>query len=148
MHLTAVVASVVRLTSTRCGVSVLLTIRQGTCIAFRGRYVRGDYALLLLVVAFTALYGYLLRTSSPDRVAPFVVAVRYFAVYALTTTLITIVYRLSPWHPLASYPGPPLAKLTSLWLSYISSTGKRFDIIDKLHQEYGPFLRIGKGNAT
>ncbi|KAJ8486823.1 hypothetical protein ONZ51_g4573 [Trametes cubensis] len=130
MYLTVVVASV------------------GTFIALRGRYVRGDYALVALVAAFTALYGYLRRMPTPDREAPFAAAVRYFAAYTLTTTLITVVYRLSPWHPLASYPGPRMAKLTSLWLSYISSTGKRFDIIDQLHQEYGPFLRIGPNHLS
>ena len=37
-----------------------------------------------------------------------------------------------------------MAKTTSLWLTYISSTGKRYLILDALHARYGPFLRIGK----
>ena len=65
------------------------------------------------------------------------------AVYTLTLILVTLAYRLSPWHPLASYPGPLLARTTSLWLTYISSTGKRYLILDALHARYGPFLRIG-----
>ena len=64
-------------------------------------------------------------------------------VYVLTLVLITLVHRLSPWHPLASYPGPFMAKITSLWLTYISYTGKRYLILDALHARYGPFLRIG-----
>ena len=65
------------------------------------------------------------------------------SVYALTTLLVTLLYRISPWHPLASYPGPFAAKLTSLWLVYISSTGKRCQALEELHNRYGPFVRIG-----
>nr|VWP01008.1 Cytochrome P450 monooxygenase AKT7 (EC (AK-toxin biosynthesis protein 7) [Ganoderma boninense] len=36
-----------------------------------------------------------------------------------------------------------MAKTTSLWLSYMSSTGKRYLILDDLHSRYGPFVRIG-----
>ena len=64
--------------------------------------------------------------------------------YTLTLVLITLAHRLSPWHPLASYPGPLLARTTSLWLTYISYTGKRYLILDALHARYGPFLRIGR----
>ncbi|KAI1785123.1 cytochrome P450 [Ganoderma leucocontextum] len=70
------------------------------------------------------------------------------AVYALTLFLITLTHRLSPWHPLASYPGPLLARTTSLWLTYISSTGKRYLILDALHARYGPFLRIGPNTLS
>lgn len=64
--------------------------------------------------------------------------------YASTLALVTVAHRLSPWHPLASYPGPLMARATSLWLSHVSSTGKRYLILDALHARYGPFLRIGK----
>ena len=53
-------------------------------------------------------------------------------------------YRLSPWHPLASYPGPVLARVTSLWLTYSSLWGERHRIIDNLHNRYGEFVRIGE----
>ncbi|KIJ54456.1 hypothetical protein M422DRAFT_58037 [Sphaerobolus stellatus SS14] len=55
----------------------------------------------------------------------------------------TVLYRLSPFHPLAKYPGPFLWRITSLYLSYISATGKRHLIFDELHKKYGSYVRIG-----
>ena len=103
--------------------------------------LRGDFILTGHALGFTALY-LVLGASSLSRIA-LKTSVEICAIYTTTLVLTTLAYRLSPWHPLASYPGPLLAKTTSLWLTYISSTGKRYLILDALHARYGPFLRIG-----
>ncbi|KAI0763296.1 cytochrome P450 [Trametes elegans] len=55
----------------------------------------------------------------------------------------TVCYRASPWHPLASYPGPWWAKTTNLWLICASMGGRRYLLLHRLHMKYGPFVRIG-----
>jgi hypothetical protein len=49
------------------------------------------------------------------------------------------VYRLF-FHPLAKVPGPPLAAITKLYQSYYNR--KYYEQVDKLHQIYGPVVRI------
>ena len=113
-----------------------------TWVGLLHRYtLRGDLILVGHALGFTALY-LVLGASALSRIA-LKTSVEICAIYTTTLILITLVYRLSPWHPLTPYPGPLLAKTTSLWLTYISSTGKRYLILDALHARYGPFLRIG-----
>ncbi|KAI1772199.1 cytochrome P450 [Hypoxylon cercidicola] len=45
--------------------------------------------------------------------------------------------------PLRQYPGPFLAKWTNLWRFFLVRTGSYHLHIRKLHQQYGPILRIG-----
>ncbi|RDB27712.1 hypothetical protein Hypma_003306 [Hypsizygus marmoreus] len=58
------------------------------------------------------------------------------------------VYRLSPWHPLANYPGPTLAKLSKWWLAYWIGKGDRHLLLQRLHAQYGPWLRIGPNEIS
>ena len=53
-------------------------------------------------------------------------------------------YRLSPFHPLAKYPGPILCKLTKFWTAWISLGGRAHIYYKKLHDKYGPIVRIGE----
>lgn len=64
------------------------------------------------------------------------------------TTLLSSValYRLSPFHPLARYPGPTLSKLSALWMAWKVHNGKRYLYIQSLHNAYGDVVRIGKSN--
>ena len=66
-----------------------------------------------------------------------------FGLYYLTLISSIIIYRLSPWHPLAKYPGPLLAKLTKLWGVYQTAQGTYHLKTKELHERYGPFVRIG-----
>lgn len=54
-----------------------------------------------------------------------------------------ILYRLSPWHPLARYPGPLLCKISKLYGAFISMSGKQHIFYTKLHAQYGDVVRIG-----
>ena len=113
-----------------------------TWVALLHRYtLRGDFILVGHTLGFTTLY--LVLGASALSGAALKTSVEIYTIYTATLVLITLAHRLSPWHPLASYPGPLLARTTSLWLTYISSTGKRYLILDALHACYGPFLRIG-----
>lgn len=53
------------------------------------------------------------------------------------------IYRVSPFHPLANVPGPLVCKLSKLWAAWIAYGGKAHLYYQKLHQKYGPIVRIG-----
>lgn len=65
------------------------------------------------------------------------------AVHFACVVAITALYRISPLHPLYSFPGPLLSKITSIKEAQLVLTGKRHFILVDLHQKYGPFVRIG-----
>ena len=53
------------------------------------------------------------------------------------------IYRLSPFHPLAKYPGPTGCKISALWTVWKVRDGKRYLYIQSLHKQYGDVIRIG-----
>jgi cytochrome P450 len=60
----------------------------------------------------------------------------------LITLLLTLaLYRLY-LHPLAKFPGPPAAKVTSYWLYKLVYGGTEASTLAKLHAKYGPIVRI------
>lgn len=54
-----------------------------------------------------------------------------------------VLYRLSPFHPLAGYPGPSLAKVSKFWMVYATFRGDTHNAIKDLHSQYGDIVRIG-----
>ncbi|KAJ7056643.1 cytochrome P450 [Mycena amicta] len=59
-----------------------------------------------------------------------------------------IFYRISPFHPLASYPGPFLARISKLWLAGIAMGGKQHLYYRDLHRRYGDVVRIGPNELS
>ncbi|KAI0706342.1 cytochrome P450 [Earliella scabrosa] len=104
--------------------------------------VRGDRAVLLLAATFLVEYCLVLSSESLSHHALCATIILH-TTYLFFLAGATIAYRLSPWHPLASFPGPWAAKVSGLWLTYMSLGGQRYLLIDALHRRYGPFLRIG-----
>lgn len=53
-----------------------------------------------------------------------------------------VVYR---WflHPLREVPGPPWARLSGLWLTWTVRRGDASRQVKRLHDQYGPIVRIG-----
>ena len=45
-------------------------------------------------------------------------------------------------HPLASFPGPFLARCTRLWYVYHLARGKLPFAVEKVHEKYGPSVRL------
>ena len=60
---------------------------------------------------------------------------------ALLTSL--TLYRVSPFHPLAKFPGPLINKITGIRMAMVARTRKRHVYLKSLHETYGPFVRIG-----
>lgn len=66
------------------------------------------------------------------------------SVLIITSTLFILLrctYRCT-LHPLSHIPGPLLPKLTTLWLHYHAYIGDEVSTIHKLHQRYGPLVRV------
>jgi hypothetical protein len=66
-----------------------------------------------------------------------------YIVFSFTLCSSIIIYRISPWHPLAHIPGPTIHKITKLWGMWVCAGGNQHMVNKALHDKYGPFLRTG-----
>ncbi|KAJ6478423.1 cytochrome P450, partial [Mycena sanguinolenta] len=64
-----------------------------------------------------------------------------YVVFLGNLTLSIVVYRLSPFHPLAQYPGPAIAKVTKLWSFWKTAQGYKYLWHKELHDQYRPYVR-------
>ena len=120
----------------------------------------GICAFLLLIVPVVG--------SGAFAEGPSSVLGRLFRTYAIFYTALissVVFYRLSPFHPLARYPGPVQAKISKLW--FVSTHGNAFGrsglILHlfkarlgwqgkqhvhymNLHKKYGDVVRVGMPN--
>ena len=96
--------------------------------------------VLSLLVAFPTLLSSLLFPYFPT-----LQAVGYaFATYFFTIFGSMVAYRISPFHPLAQYPGPLLCKISKFWMVSVVTTGKQHLYIQSLHNQYGDVVRVGE----
>lgn len=63
------------------------------------------------------------------------------AIFITLTVLTIVIYRLY-FHPLSKFPGPLLAKLTSLWIYKEAYRGTESSTLAALHAKYGPIICI------
>lgn len=80
----------------------------------------------------------------PHFATAFVAYLVGFTVFYTSVLTSIAIYRLSPWHPLAKYPGPIAAKLSKFWLIWVILRGRQLDTIYGMHKKYGPYVRTGK----
>ncbi|KAI9466330.1 high nitrogen upregulated cytochrome P450 monooxygenase 2 [Lactarius psammicola] len=71
-----------------------------------------------------------------------------FVAYGSAVTSFALMYRLSPFHPLAKYPGPTIAKMSKLWAAYLNATGDRHRDYKSLHDRYGDVVRVGPNELS
>ncbi|KAI0808336.1 cytochrome P450 [Fomes fomentarius] len=69
-------------------------------------------------------------------------------VYLGSLSAFIILYRISPFHPLAHYSGPISCKVSQWWMAYISLTGYEHLYITELHRKYGDVVRIGPNEIS
>jgi hypothetical protein len=100
--------------------------------------------LYWLFVLLFAIPAYLTFLYIPHAGSAILAAVKMFSLFWSTLVTSILVYRVSPWHPLAKYPGPFLCKLTKFYLAYVALDGKQYLYYYKLHQKYGNVVRIGQ----
>ncbi|KAH9029477.1 high nitrogen upregulated cytochrome P450 monooxygenase 2 [Lactarius pseudohatsudake] len=71
-----------------------------------------------------------------------------FLAYGGAVTSFALIYRLSPFHPLAKYPGPAIAKTSKLWAAYLNATGDQHRCFKNLHDRYGDVVRVGPNELS
>lgn len=92
-----------------------------------------------------ALPGMISTTFGPHFItSPSKGAFLAFSVFHASLLASILAYRLSPWHPLARYPGPTLAKVTKFWGAFNLSGGKYHQTLKALHDKHGPYVRVGQ----
>ena len=99
--------------------------------------------LLSLFVLLLAIPACLTLLYLPHASGTIQAAVKVFSLFWSTLAASILCYRISPWHPLAQYPGPLICKLSKFHLAFLSRTGKQFLYYSELHQKYGDVVRIG-----
>jgi hypothetical protein len=72
---------------------------------------------------------------------------RYFVVLTVIVAvgLAHVIFRR---RPLASIPGPLLARFSPLWLVYHSRKGDMHRVMIELHRRYGKLVRIGPNEVS
>ena len=88
-------------------------------------------------------YFLLSRLQPPSPLHVLLTIFLTFIVFYATLVISIVLYRVSPFHPLAKFPGPRLAKISQLWAAVVTSGGKRHKRFKKLHDQYGPYVRVG-----
>ncbi|KAJ7161485.1 cytochrome P450, partial [Mycena crocata] len=71
-----------------------------------------------------------------------------YTIFFCTLSLSIIIYRISPWHPLAHIPGPTIHKISKLWGVWVLLGGDQHRVHKALHDKYGPFLRTGPNEIS
>ncbi|KAI8990697.1 high nitrogen upregulated cytochrome P450 monooxygenase 2 [Trametes punicea] len=97
-----------------------------------------------LILGVPAVLSALLLAHLP-AIKAFLVS---FLTYWLTLGCSITAYRLSPWHPLARYPGPVLHRLSKVYLAWISRSGRRHIYTHSLHRQYGDIVRVGPNEVS
>jgi hypothetical protein len=100
----------------------------------------GIWAILLICIPLFAS----ITLAFLENVSVLYSILRTYAVFVPTLLSSLVLYRLSPFHPLASYPGPIINRVTLLRMAYVASTGKRHLYLSKWHKKYGTHVRIGE----
>ncbi|KAL5532689.1 hypothetical protein ACEPAF_4463 [Sanghuangporus sanghuang] len=98
-----------------------------------------------LLVAVPALPYYLLAAHLKSIVLSLFLTYSLFYVTLLSSI---VLYRISPMHPLAKYPGPLSLKISKFVAMYHASGGKQYTYFKSLHDTYGPFVRVGPNELS
>ena len=110
-------------------------------LIFKQTETRRPFWLFVLLLAIPACLTFLYIPHSGSTI---LAAVKVFSLFWSTLATSILVYRVSPWHPLAKYPGPFLCKLTKFRLAFFALGGKQFIYYSELHRKYGDVVRIGQ----
>lgn len=94
-----------------------------------------------------AVPGIVHLVTAVDSLTSYGLLKTFYLFYATLLSSI-VLYRLSPWHPLAQYPGPILCKISKLYWALITQTGQQHKLLGALHERYGEIVRIGPNEVS
>lgn len=95
------------------------------------------HAILLSLAPFALVYSLSSRLSLLQQLS---VVPSYWGLILVFTAL----YRLSPFHPLAKYPGPTLGKLSKIYWAYLNARGDAYRVLKDWHDKCGDVVRFGR----
>lgn len=110
--------------------------------------MRGDIWLALEIIGAIALFLTERYTHGRSMLSALSSVARTVSWHVTALIASAVIYRLSPWHPLAKFPGPLINRITSLGLVRIVASGKRYEIINYLHNRYGTVVRTGPNTIS
>ncbi|KAI9462029.1 high nitrogen upregulated cytochrome P450 monooxygenase 2 [Russula earlei] len=113
---------------------------------FRRYEPRSTLTRVALLVVIPALLSF--PISCTHAVSWYAALPLAFVAYGGSLGAFILVYRLSPFHPLANYPGPIIAKTSKLWAAYVSFRGDQHRYYKRLHDLYGDVVRIGPNELS
>ncbi|PIL34414.1 cytochrome P450 [Ganoderma sinense ZZ0214-1] len=102
---------------------------------------------ILLVVPPTLVFSTTISVLVDPPSVPWTLVLCY-GTYLLTLIASVVLYRVSPAHPLASYPGPFWCRISKLWLATVAATGKQSRWFAALHDKYGDVVRVGPNELS
>ncbi|EMD41365.1 hypothetical protein CERSUDRAFT_89930 [Gelatoporia subvermispora B] len=111
------------------------------------RPMGGDIALVSEIAFGAAMYA-LKRSVEDSSSGSTMFAISMVLIHFGTVALATALYRLSPFHPLARFPGPLMWKVTSIKLAEMVWSGKRHVVIVDMHKKYGKVVRTGPNTLS
>jgi hypothetical protein len=104
------------------------------------------FSTTFLLVIIPLLPSTLLLSRLPAQSSPSdklqTISLTFLKFYAILLSSI-ILYRISPFHPLANIPGPRMARTSQFWCAATTVGNKRHKYYKKLHEQYGPYVRVG-----
>ncbi|OJK01623.1 hypothetical protein ASPACDRAFT_26755 [Aspergillus aculeatus ATCC 16872] len=114
---------------------------------FRRRewHMEGRRLLNITLVMFPVLV--IFESREAFRMTSFAHASLIMSSFFLSLFSSMIIYRIF-FHRIRQFPGPFLAGVSKLWHSYQCLGGQNHLLLDKLHQEYGDFVRTGPNEIT
>lgn len=124
--------------------SHLCYFKHGEKHAYPWRYAHG-----LAFLAGLAVVAKSVRHDSSVRsiVAASAEATILSAAYLLGLFSSLLVYRLF-FNPLNRFPGPLLARVSKLYLVYLNANLLGHYELERLHQQYGPYVRVGPNDLS
>lgn len=110
--------------------------------------MRGDAWLALEILGAIGLFLTERHTYRSSTLLALSSTAKTISYHIAALIVSAILYRLSPLHPLAKFPGPLLNRITSLRLVQIVASGKRYEIMNDLHKQYGVAVRTGPNTIS
>jgi hypothetical protein len=126
--------------SLRAVLSLLIRLSQASYIYFKAYEPKNPLLLAALLLVAPGALSVVWMGSTASTYAATASA---FLSYWSFLVIFTVVYRISPFHPLARYPGPRLARVTKWYSVYKIIQGKQHLHYKRLHDTYGNTVRVG-----
>lgn len=132
----------VRFYACECGESLSLTYGPFQLVhTIFKRWEPSNIVLIFSLLLFPPLpLAQLLR---PHEATTLHAIIASWCVFISTLSVSIVAYRLSPFHPLARYPGPLACKISKWWMVWQTKNGRQHKWHQEMHNKYGDAVRTG-----